>query len=53
MFEKQFEKRLAFYRRNNYDIHLYKLDGSKEKIEKKKKRNISKKKLVNDYLFDD
>ena len=53
MFEKQFEKRLVFYRKNNYDINLYKIDGSKEKIEKKKRRNISKKKIVEEYLFDD
>ena len=53
VFEKQFDKRLVFYRKNNYDINLYKLDGSKEKIEKKKRRNISKKKIVEKYLFDD
>ena len=53
MFEKQFDKRLVFYRKNNYDINLYKLDGSKEKIEKKKRRNISKKKIIDEYLFDD
>lgn len=53
MFEKQCDKRIVFYKKNNYDIHLYKMDGTKEKIEKRKRNNISKKKLVNDYLFDD
>jgi len=53
-FEKQCDKRIVFYKKNNYDIHLYKMDGSKEKIEKRKRNNnVSKKKLVEDYLFDD
>ena len=37
MFSKQCDKRLRFYKQNNHDIHLYKIDGTKEKIEKKKK----------------
>ena len=53
MFEKQCEKRLVYYKKSNHDIHLYKMDGTKEKIEKRKRNNVSKKKLVNDYLFDD
>ena len=38
LFEKQCDKRIKLYKSNNYDITLYKQDGSKEKIEKKTKR---------------
>jgi len=38
LFNKQCEKRIAFYKRNNYTIHLYGLDGTKTKIEKKNKK---------------
>ena len=36
-------------------IHLYKMNGTKEKIEKRKKKatKIEHKKLIEDYLFDD
>ena len=34
IFQRQCNKRIAYYKRSNHDIHLYKTDGSKEKIEK-------------------
>ena len=52
VFNRQCEKRLTFYKKNNYEIHLYKWDGSKEKIEKrqKKKKEVHEIKecLIND-----
>ena len=55
MFSKQCDKRLRFYKQNNHDIHLYKMDGTKEKIEKRKKYEKKKKKEVyeiNECLLD-
>ena len=37
-FSKQSDKRITYYKKNNHDIHMYKIDGSKEKIENKKKK---------------
>ena len=36
MFNKQCEKRIAFYKRSNHVIHIYDQDGSKTKLEKRK-----------------
>ena len=36
IFNKQCDKRTQFYKKNNHDITLYKIDGSKEKIKKRK-----------------
>ena len=33
------DKRIKYYKKSNHDIYLYKTDGSKEKIEKKNKKN--------------
>jgi len=38
MFSKQSDKRLVYYKKCNHDIHLYKTNGSKEKIEKRKSK---------------
>ena len=37
IFNKQCEKRIKYYKKSNHDIYLYQQNGSKEKIEKKKK----------------
>ncbi len=52
VFNRQCDKRIIFYKKNNYEIHLYKWDGSKEKIEKRQKK---KKELheIKEYLIDD
>tara|TARA_B100001287_G_scaffold156399_1_gene131573 strand:+ start:1118 stop:2557 length:1440 start_codon:yes stop_codon:yes gene_type:complete len=39
IFEKQCDKRIKYYKKSNHDIYLYKMDGSKEKIEKRRKKN--------------
>ena len=51
VFNRQCDKRIIFYKRNNHEIYLYKLNGSKEKIEKRQKK---KKELheIKEYLID-
>ena len=51
VFNRQCDKRIIFYKKNNHEIHLYKWDGSKIKIEKRKKK---KKELheINKCLID-
>ena len=51
LFSKQCDKRIKFYKKCNYDIHLYKIDGSIEKIENRKPRKPTKKEII-DCLFD-
>lgn len=36
VFSKQCDKRISFYKKNNHQITVYKTDGSKEKLEKRK-----------------
>ena len=53
MFEKQCEKRIIYYKKSNHNIHIYKSNGSIEKIEKRKK--YKKKKEIyemNECLLD-
>jgi superfamily II DNA or RNA helicase len=38
LFSKQCDKRVTYYKKSNHDIYLYKTDGSKEKIEKRKSK---------------
>ena len=38
VFSKQCDKRITYYKKSNHDIYLYKTDGSKEKIEKRKNK---------------
>tara|TARA_E500000331_G_scaffold162964_1_gene158101 strand:- start:151 stop:756 length:606 start_codon:yes stop_codon:yes gene_type:complete len=46
VFQRQCQKRIAYYKKSNHDIHLYKVDGTKEKIIKgRRKRN---EKLINE-----
>ena len=52
VFEKQSDKRITFYKKQNYDIHLHNLDGSVEKIEKRKKKKKQDYFETNEYLLD-
>ena len=36
VFSKQCDKRISFYKKCNHDIHMYHMDGSKTKVEKRK-----------------
>lgn len=36
VFSKQCDKRISFYKKNNHEITVYKTDGSKTKVEKRK-----------------
>jgi superfamily II DNA or RNA helicase len=44
LFSKQCDKRIIYYKKSNHEIHVYKNDGSKEKLEKRK----SKKKEIHE-----
>tara|TARA_Y100001970_G_scaffold190117_1_gene231160 strand:- start:2433 stop:3884 length:1452 start_codon:yes stop_codon:yes gene_type:complete len=52
VFNRQCEKRIKFYKKSNHEIHLYKIDGTKQKIEKKQKKQ---KQIfeIKEYLIDD
>ena len=52
VFEKQSDKRITFYKKQNYDIHQHNLDGSVEKIEKRKKKKKQEYFETNEYLLD-
>lgn len=52
VFEKQSDKRITFYKKQNYDIHLHNLDGSVEKIEKRKKKKKQEYFETNEYLLE-
>ena len=38
VFNKQCDKRIVFYKKNNYEIHMYHKDNTKTKVEKRKSR---------------
>ena len=38
VFSKQCDKRISFYKKNNHEITVYKTDGTKTKVEKRKQR---------------
>jgi len=38
VFKKQCDKRIAYYKKCNHEIHTYHMDGTKTKIEKRKPR---------------
>jgi len=42
VFDRQCDKRITYYKRNNYDIDIYKQDGSIEKLKKKNKKKNKK-----------
>ena len=53
VFKRQSEKRINFYKRNNYDIQLYKTDGTIQKIEKRKIKKKSNIYEINECLIND
>ena len=52
VFGKQCEKRLRYYKKSNHDIYLYKQDGTKEKIEKRKTKKQKPVYEINECLLD-
>ena len=52
MFTKQCDKRIAFYKKSNYQIHIYGQDGSKTKIEKKKPKKKKEVYEITECLID-
>ena len=42
IFDKQCEKRIKYYKKCNHVIHYHKMDGTKEKIEKRAKNKNKK-----------
>jgi superfamily II DNA or RNA helicase len=53
VFSKQCDKRISFYKKNNHEIHVYKTDGSKEKLEKRKSRKKKEIHEINICLIED
>jgi hypothetical protein len=53
VFEKQCDKRVAYYKRENHDITLISIDGTRSKIEKNKRGRKKKEVYDMDYLLDD
>ena len=45
MFEKQCEKRIKYYKKCNHEIHYYQMNGEKEKIEKRQRKQNKKKEV--------
>ena len=52
VFSKQCDKRISFYKKNNYEMHIYKIDGSKEKIEKRKSKKKKEIYEIKECLID-
>ena len=52
VFSKQCDKRITYYKKSNHDIYLYKTDGSKEKIEKRKSKTKKPVYEIQDCLLD-
>ena len=53
VFSKQCDKRISFYKKNNHQITVYKTDGSKEKLEKRKSRKKKEIHEINVCLIED
>ena len=53
VFSKQCDKRISFYKKNNHQITVYKTDGSKEKLEKRKSRKKKEIHEINICLIED
>ena len=53
VFSKQCDKRISFYKKNNHQITVYKTDGSKEKLEKRKQRKKKEIHEINICLIED
>ena len=52
VFNKQCDKRIQFYKKNNHDITLYKWNGEKEKIEKRKSKKQKQIHEITECLID-
>ena len=52
IFAKQCDKRTVFYKKNNHDITLYKWNGEKEKIEKRKTKKQKPVHEITECLID-
>ena len=52
IFNKQCDKRIQFYKKNNHDITLYKWNGEKEKIEKRKSKKQKQIHEITECLID-
>ena len=53
VFKRQSEKRIKFYKKNNYEIQLYKTDGTIQKIEKRKIKKKPDIYEINECLIND
>ena len=53
VFNKQCDKRITFYKKNNYEIHMYHMDGTKTKVEKRKSRKKKELHEINECLIID
>lgn len=53
IFSKQCEKRIKYYKKSNHDIHIYKEDGTKEKVEKRKSKKAKPVYEIKEYLLED
>jgi len=53
VFNKQCDKRISFYKKNNHQITVYKTDGSKEKLEKRKSRKKKELHEIQECLIED
>ena len=53
VFSKQCDKRIAFYKKSNHEITVYKTDGTKTKIEKRKPRKKKELHEINICLIED
>jgi len=52
LFTKQCDKRIAFYKKSNHEIHIYEQDGTKTKLEKKKVRKKKEVYEITECLID-
>ena len=53
VFSKQCDKRISFYKKNNHQITVYKTDGTKTKVEKRKQRKKKEIHEINICLIED
>jgi len=52
MFSKQCDKRIAYYKKSNHEIHVYGMDGSIEKIEKRQRKKPKEIYEIKECLLD-
>jgi len=53
VFSKQCDKRISFYKKNNHEINVYKTDGTKTKVEKRKQRKKKEIHEIKECLIED